>query len=87
MSDDLAEETPRFRDLPREVWKVMRWEWNRRTRFGKALYPLWLVDSTIKVVGFLCFAAFLFTVAGFAGLLSRNVLGRSPSTPEVYKNE
>ena len=80
-----GDDTPHLRDLPGELVEVMRGEWNRRTRFGKLLYPFWILDSVMQWIAFLLFMAFIVVVSwiahGLNGGSGRNL------APEVYKNE
>lgn len=69
------------------MWGMMRDEWNSRTWWGKALYPLWLVDSAVQWIAFLAFFAFLTTAAWFLRLFNSDREKSGSVLPEVYKND
>ena len=70
VTDDYGEgrEDPRYTDLVREffqdVEEILTDEWDSRTKLGKALFPLWVVTSTIQwaavlsVLGFIAAATY-----------------------------
>lgn len=46
-----------MKELPGDLAAIMTEEWNSRTKLGKALYPLWVVDSTMQWLALLFFLA------------------------------
>lgn len=70
----------------KDCWSHMVTEWHERTRFGKVLYPLWILKSVYCWLALFCFMGFLIFMAGVMKLVSSSPSLSSPSLPNIYKN-
>lgn len=73
-----------------DEWRIYVSEWRKRTRFGKVLYPLWLVARIYKIVALslgLSFVYLMLTVArAFEPPEKPRLRGRIPK-PRIYKSD
>jgi len=81
------QQDPSIRDVPGELCTLMSDEWNRRTRWGKLVYPLWLLGSAIHWVSFFSFMGLLIGAFRLADLFRGSVGDTDSIPPKVYKDE
>lgn len=81
MSEESAYDELQWRDIPIGLLADMRDEWEARTRYGKLLYPLWVLESAVL-------GAFVLLLAAGAWY-TRKLEGSDDREPlvEVYKDE
>lgn len=85
------ESRPPIWQLPLAWWKLMCNEWQRRTWWGKVLYPIWVLEGVLEWVLFLTFFVFILAaswlVSGLSSPERSTEEQREKVLPEVYKDD